>query len=473
MMKYEISIGLETHIMQKTKTKMFCGCEYRYGALPNIYVCSICLGYPGALPKINKYAIELCCKAGLLLGCKINLLSYWDRKNYFYPDMSKNYQITQNEFPLCSGGEIDVNVQGNIKKFKIERIHQEENAAKNIHINGTSYVDYNRAGTALMEIVSTPCMHSADDAIAYMMEIKQIMQYAGISDCDQEKGQMRSDVNISVRLSGKKELGSKVEIKNMNSFSFIYDAINYEVDRQINILESGGTVYQETRGYDSERGETFLQRSKEDAHDYRYFPEPDLLPLKIDSEQIKKWSDELPELPSSRKIRYIKMGLPEYDAKLLTASKEIADWFEETLNYTEHIKSVSNFIMTDITRLISQHNLTITNSKISPKIFADIVNITQDGEISVSSARQLIEIIFLEGGNPKSIIVEKQMIQVSDNSALEDWVDKAIEANLKPVEEYKNGNHTSINFIIGQVMKISKGKANPAVVMKLIKEKLD
>ena len=472
-MKYEISIGLETHIMQKTKTKMFCGCEYQYGALPNIYVCSICLGYPGALPRINKKAIELCCKAGLLLGCKINSFSSFDRKNYFYPDMSKNYQITQNEFPLCSGGEIEVNVHGNFKKFKIERIHQEENAAKNTHLNGKSYIDYNRAGTALMEIVSTPCMHSADDAIAYMTEIKQIMQYAGISDCDQEKGQMRSDVNISVKLSSEKELGSKVEIKNMNSFSFIYDAINYETERQINILESGGTVYQETRGYDSERGETFLQRSKEDAHDYRYFPEPDLLPLKINAEQIKRWSDELPELPSFRKIRYIKMGLPEYDAKLLTASKEIADWFEETLKYTDHVKPTSNFIMTDIMRLVSENNVKITNSKISPKKFAEIINTTQDGVISVSSARQIIELIFADGGEPKSIIEEKQMVQVSDNSALESWVDATIKANPKPVQEYKHGNNTSINFIIGQVMKLSKGKANPSAVMKLLKEKLD
>mgnify|MGYP005690911065 CR=1 FL=1 len=473
MMKYEITIGLETHIMQKTKTKMFCGCKYQYGAVPNTNICSICLGYPGALPNLNKHAIELCCKAGLLLGCEINLLSSWDRKNYFYPDMSKNYQITQNEYPLCIDGEIKVNVLGKIKTFQIERIHQEENAAKNTHINGTSYIDYNRAGTALMEIVSTPCMHSAADAVAYMMAIKQIMQYAEISDCNQEKGQMRSDVNISVRLFGDEKLGSKVEIKNMNSFSFINDAINFEVQRQIDILESGGTVNQETRGYDSDRGETFLQRSKEDAHDYRYFPEPDLLPLKIEKEQISKWYDELPELPSNRKERYINLGLPEYDSGILTSSKEIADWFEEVLSYTNHIKLVSNFIMTDIIRLISVNNISILNSKITPKIFAEIINLNQDSTISNTSARELIDIIFVNGGNPNDIIEENQMIQVSDDSALEDWVDAAINSNLKAVQEYKNGNQSSINFIMGQVMKASKGKANPGAVMEMLKGKLN
>ncbi len=471
-MEYEITIGLETHIMQKTKTKMFCGCLNLYNTLPNTNVCFVCLGYPGALPVINKKAVELCCKAGLLLGCTVNNFSKWDRKNYFYPDMAKNYQITQNDYPLCSNGFIEVEVLGKIKKFYIERIHQEENAAKNSHDGKSSNVDYNRAGTALMEIVSEPCMHSTDDVLAYMTTIKQIMQYGGISNCDQEKGQMRSDVNISVRPKGQKELGAKVEIKNMNSFSFIVDAINYESQRQINILSEGGFIDQQTRGYDSDRGETFLQRTKEDAHDYRYFPEPDLLPINITNQQIKKWSLELPELPKDRQNRYISLGLPEYDAKLLTNDIKISDWFDEVIKYTKNIKIASNFVMGDIIRLTSDTSTEIFNSNLTSKIFAEIVDITHSKKISVNSARQLIEIIFHNGGSPEEIIKEKEMIQVSDNSLLISWIDEAIKNNPKPVQEYKDGNNSSINFIIGQVMKNSKGKANPSTVMEILKNKL-
>ncbi|MEC8752966.1 MAG: Asp-tRNA(Asn)/Glu-tRNA(Gln) amidotransferase subunit GatB [Verrucomicrobiota bacterium] len=471
-MEYEITIGLETHIMQKTKTKMFCGCLNLYNALPNTNVCFVCLGYPGALPVINKKAVELCCKAGLLLGCNVNTFSKWDRKNYFYPDMAKNYQITQNDYPLCSNGFVEVEVKGKIKKFDIERIHQEENAAKNSHYGKFSNVDYNRAGTALMEIVSKPCMHSTDDVLAYMTSIKQIMQYGGISNCDQEKGQMRSDVNISVRLKGEKELGAKVEIKNMNSFSFIIDAINYESQRQINILSKGGFIEQQTRGYDSERGETFLQRTKEDAHDYRYFPEPDLLPIILTTEQIKTWSSELPELPHDRQKRYVSLGLPEYDAKLLTNDIRISDWFDEVAKYTKNIKIASNFIMGDIMRITADTSIDIFDSKLSPKDFAEIVDYTHNQKISVNSARQLIEIIFNNGGSPHDIINEKEMIQISDDSLLISWIDEVILNNPKPVQEYKDGNNSSINFIIGQVMKISKGKANPSNVMEIIKNKL-
>ena len=474
MSKYEAVIGLETHVMQKTQTKMFCGCLYVYGAAPNTHVCPVCLGYPGAMPVINKRAIELCCKAGMLLNCSINRLSRWDRKNYFYPDMAKNYQITQADEPLCLNGNIEVNVNGISKNFKIERIHQEENAAKNIHASGVSLIDYNRAGTALMEIVSEPCMHSAEDAIAYMTTIKQIMQYGDISSCDQEKGQMRSDVNISVRPVGQKTLGSKVEIKNMNSFSFIEEAIEYEIERQIRVLENGGTVDQETRGYDSDKGETFIQRTKEDAHDYRYFPEPDLLPLILSDTEIEKWKEELPELPIKRKHRYIsELGLPEYDSSLLTADKSIADWFESVLSYTKNIKAVSNFIMGEIMRLLSEKGISIENCLILPETLAEIIKLVDTGVISNGAAKQIIEIIFDNGGNPEEIIEEHGLAQVSDDSELENWANIAIKENPKPAEEYKSGNAASINYLMGQVMKMSKGKANPGAVMKILKQILD
>ena len=473
-MKYEATIGLETHVMQKTNTKMFCGCKYEYGAKPNTHVCPTCLGYPGALPVMNEKAIELICKAGMLLGCKINPYSKWDRKNYFYPDMAKNYQITQADEPLCLGGEVTVEVEGKMKTFSLERIHQEENAAKNTHIAGASLVDYNRAGTALMEIVSDPCMSSAADALAYMTYVKQIMQYGGISNCDQEKGQMRSDVNVSVKPVGQKELGSKVEIKNMNSFAFIQDAIEYEIDRQIKLIKSGGTVVQETRGYNPDRGETFSQRTKENAHDYRYFPEPDLMPVKVSAEQIELWRSELPEMPTPRRERYVEeLGLPEYDAGVLTASKEVSDWFEETMKHTKNAKAVSNFIMGEMLRLLSEQDLKIADSKMTPEKLAEIIVLIDAKTINTGGGKQIFEVIFNEGGDPKKIMEAKGLAQVSDDSALEGWADEAIANNPKPVEEYKAGNPASVNFLMGQVMKASRGKANPGAVMQMLKQKLD
>lgn len=473
-MKYEATIGLETHVMQKTNTKMFCSCKHEYGAEPNTHVCPVCLGYPGALPVLNEKAIELCCKAGLLLGCEINPYSKWDRKNYFYPDMAKNYQISQYDQPLCLGGQLEVEVDGEMKTFTLERIHQEENAAKNTHVAGASLVDYNRAGTALMEIVSNPCMHSTADVMAYMTALKQIMQYGGISDCDQEKGQMRSDVNISVRPIGQKELGAKVEIKNMNSFAFIMQAIEYEIDRQIRVLESGGTVDQETRGFDSDRGETFIQRTKEDAHDYRYFPEPDLMPVKIATEQVAQWRSELPELPAQRRTRYVaELGLPEYDAGILTADKDVSDWFEEAMVHTKNAKAVSNFIMGEMMRLLSEHGVAISESKVTPEKLAAIIDLIDAKTISTSAGKQVFETIFIDGGEPKAIVEEKGMAQVSDDSALEGWADAAIASNPQSVEEYKGGKQGAINFLMGQVMKASKGKANPGAVMQMLQQKLD
>ncbi|HKL20443.1 MAG TPA: Asp-tRNA(Asn)/Glu-tRNA(Gln) amidotransferase subunit GatB [Tichowtungia sp.] len=472
-MKYEACIGLETHVMQKTRTKMFCGCKHEYGAEPNTHVCPVCLGYPGAMPVMNAYAIELICKAGLLLGCEINPHAKWDRKNYFYPDMAKNYQITQADEPICLGGEVPVEVNGEMKTFTLERIHQEENAAKNTHVSGASLIDYNRAGTALMEIVSNPCMHSADDAFAYIQAIKLIMQYGGISDCDMEKGHMRSDVNISVRPEGSDQLGEKVEIKNMNSPSFIVEAINYEIDRQIELIENGGTVVQETRGYDPDRGETFTQRTKENAHDYRYFPEPDLMPVEVSAEQIELWRAELPELPAQRRERYVsEFGLPEYDAGVLTAEKIASDFFDETCKLTKHYKLVSNYMMGKVASLLSEENRSICDSKLTPERLAQVAELA-GGTISSSAANELIGILFNEGGDPKAIVEEKGMAQVSDDSQLEQWADEAIAGNDKAVADYKSGNAASINALMGYVMKQSKGKANPPVVIAMLKKKLE
>jgi aspartyl-tRNA(Asn)/glutamyl-tRNA(Gln) amidotransferase subunit B len=317
-------------------------------------------------------------------------------------------------------------------------------------------------------------MHSAEDALAYMTSIKQIMQYGGISSCDQEKGQMRSDVNISVRPIGQTELGSKVEIKNMNSFAFIQEAIEYEMDRQIAVLESGGSVDQETRGYDSDRGETFVQRSKEDAHDYRYFPEPDLLPLQLKEEEIAAWRKELPELPEQRKMRYIEsLGLPQYDAAILTADKAISDWFEEVLMHTSQVKAVSNFIMGEMMRLLAETNSEIGVCQITPAAIAEVVNLIDAGTISHGAGKQVVEILFNEGGDPQDIIDAEGLAQVSDDSELEKWADAAINDHPKPVEEYRAGNGASINFLMGQVMKMSRGKANPGAVMQILKQKLD
>ena len=472
-MKYEACIGLETHVMQKTATKMFCGCKHEYGAEPNTNFCPVCLGYPGAMPVMNEYAIELICKAGLLLGCKINPHAKWDRKNYFYPDMAKNYQITQADEPICIGGEVPVVVNGEMKTFTLERIHQEENAAKNTHVSGASLIDYNRAGTALMEIVSNPCMHSADDAFAYIQAVKLIMQYGGISDCDMEKGHMRSDVNISVRPVGQEKLGEKVEIKNMNSPSFIVEAINYEIERQIELIESGGEVVQETRGYDPDRGETFTQRTKENAHDYRYFPEPDLMPVEIAAEQISKWKSELPELPSQRRERYVeKLGLPEYDAKVLTADKKIGDFFDQTCQNTDQFKLVANYLMGKVASLTSEKGLTIGESQLTAEMLAQVAELADGGAVSSSAANELIEILFNEGGDPKAIVEEKGMAQVSDDSQLEQWADEAIAGNDKAVADYKSGNAASINALMGYVMKASRGKANPPAVIAMLKQKL-
>ena len=473
-MKYEACIGLETHVMQKTVTKMFCGSRNEYGAEPNTHVCPVCLGYPGALPVLNARAIELCCKAGLLLGCEINSRSRWDRKNYFYPDMSKNYQITQADRPLCLGGQIVTEVNGELKTFAIERIHQEENAAKNTHVSSASLIDYNRAGTALMEIVSTPCMHSSDDAMAYLSALKLIMEYGGISDCDLEKGHMRSDVNVSVRPVGQEKLGAKVEIKNMNSFSFIVEAINYEIDRQIEVIEGGGKVVQETRGYDSDRGETFSQRTKEDAHDYRYFPEPDLLPVEISAAQIAVWKAELPELPAQRCERYMReFGLPGYDAKVLTADKIISDYFDKIILGKHNPKLVANLIMGKGMSWMNEIGRDEYLSTMTPSLSGEVCELVETKVISNSAMNDLIDILIEQkGGNPKTIVEEKGMAQVSDDSALEKWADEAISGNPKAVADYQSGNAASLNALMGYVMKQSKGKANPPAVIAMLKNKL-
>lgn len=474
MQKYEPVIGLEIHVQLKTNTKIFCGCRvHKPDAEPNTNVCPVCLGYPGVLPVMNEKVIQLCCKAGLLLNCTINRFSKWDRKNYLYPDMPKNYQITQYDQPLCLGGYIPAEIDGQIQRFPLTRIHQEEDVAKNTHRPNFSLIDFNRAGTPLMEIVTEPEIHSPEEAYAILMSLKQILQYGGISDCDQERGNLRCDVNISMRPKGETGLGTKSEIKNMNSFKGIYNALKYEIARQTETLERGGEILQETRRWDPETETTSSMRTKEEAHDYRYFPDPDLMPVVISEEQIEAWKRELPELPAQRRERYCtQLGLPEYDAGVIVADKKIADFFEETIGLGPEPKTVSNWIMGEAMRLLSEREIEIDQAQIRPRALADLIGLIENKTINNNAAKEVFEILFTKGGSPQEIVESEGMAQVSDENALEEWAKRVITENPDSVQDYKNGKEASINYLMGQVMRLSKGKANPQNVIAILKEKL-
>lgn len=475
MSRYLLTIGLETHVQLKTATKMFCGCSLRFGAEPNTNVCPVCLGYPGALPVMNREAVRLTVVSGLMLGCGINRHSTFDRKNYFYPDMSKDYQISQNTHPLCVGGGVTIRMPDGERRVRINHIHLEEDAAKINHYARHSGVDFNRCGTPLMEIVSEPDLSSPDEAMAYLQALKQILLYAGVSECNLEEGNMRSDVNISVRPEGQETLGTKVEIKNMNTFKGIYAALEYEIARQLAAVSRGGVIVQETRRWEPDLGETQPMRSKENAHDYRYFPEPDLVPVSLDEALVAEWRAALPELPAARRERMVaEYGIPEYDAGVLADAKENADFFEAAARQCGKGlgKTVSNWFMTEVMRLLSEGGRTIAECALTPEALAELVALVDSRVINGPTAKELLPELFASGGMPGALVKARGLGQVSDVSALEGLVEQALAANPKSAEDYQAGKKAAAGFLVGQVMKLSKGKADPQLVGRLVAEKL-
>jgi len=472
-MKYIATIGLEVHVQLLTKSKMFCACKTDYGSLPNTQVCPVCLGYPGALPVINEEAVRLTVLTGLMLCSKINSSSKFDRKNYFYPDMPKNYQISQYDCPFCTGGELDVVCGERIKKVKLTRIHLEEDVAKNMHVGDRSSVDFNRAGHPLMEIVTDPDMDSPEEAYAFLLALKQILTYGLISRSNLEEGNVRCDINCSLRPENQSQLGVKAEIKNLNTFKGVFQALKYEIKRQTEVLISGGVIVQETRRWDSERGLTESMRSKEDAHDYRYFPDPDLLPVVLTEEQINRWNKDIPELPRQKCARIVSQyGIPEYDAKVLSSDKALADFFEEAAGLSANPKTLSNWVMTEMLRMLSEKEIEISDAKISPKSLAELVRLTESGKVNSNSAKQVFAVMFEKGGSPEQLINEMGLAQVSDESELEKIVKQAIIDNSKSVADYQGGKEVALKYLIGQVMRMSRGKANPHVVQELLKKVL-
>ena len=475
-MEYESTIGLETHVQLKTKTKMFCSCLLKTGCEPNTNVCPVCLGYPGALPVMNREAVKLTVMSGLMLGCRVNPHATFDRKNYFYPDMAKDYQISENGSPLCIGGGVEITrPDGTRKLIRINHIHLEEDAAKINHYASASGVDFNRGGTPLMEIVSEPDMESADDAIAYLTALREMLVYAGVSDCNLEEGNMRSDVNISIRPRGAKELGTKVEIKNMNSFSGIHAALEHEARRQRECVAHSIPIVQETRRWDPEAMETSSMRSKENAHDYRYFPEPDLVPVELSEAEVEEWRALLPELPERRRARMVEeYGIAEYDAGVLSQHKENADWFEAAAKGLDRklAKQLCNLFMGDVMALMNASGKAIGECAMKPADLAALVRLAAAGTINGPTLKELLPEIFEKGGDPEAIVKERGLGAVSDASALEAFVEQAIAANPKSVADFKAGKKAAAGFFVGQVMKLSKGKADPKVVGKLVAERL-
>ena len=472
-MPYTASIGLEVHVQLKTRTKIFCGCRNEFGGEPNTFVCPVCLGYPGSMPTVNEEAIRLTVISGMMIGSRISEYSKFDRKNYFYPDMPKNYQISQYDKPLCVGGSVNITVGGVQKTISVTRIHLEEDVGKNMHFETSSGVDFNRAGTPLMEIVSEPDLSTPDEAFEYLLALKQILVYGGVSECNLEQGNMRCDVNVSVRPEGSDKLGTKAEIKNMNTFKGVRAALQYEIRRQIGTLEKGGQIVQETRRWNPDAGVTESMRSKEYAHDYRYFPEPDLMPVVIAGSQLVEWRKQIPELPQARRERFVaEYGIPEYDAGVLVADKVVADFYEETARLSGNAKAASNWVMTDVLRCLSEKEMELAQAPITPRALADLIKLVDVKTLNIPRAREVFAILFEQGGDPAAIVKERGMAQVSDTGAIDAFVEQAIAANAKSVEDFKAGKTAALQFLVGQVMRLSKGKANPQVVQEALRKRL-
>ncbi|MBE3578566.1 MAG: Asp-tRNA(Asn)/Glu-tRNA(Gln) amidotransferase subunit GatB [Caldanaerobacter subterraneus] len=473
-MKYEAVIGLEVHAELLTDSKIFCGCSTKFGSEPNTQVCPVCLGLPGTLPVLNKKVVEYAVRAGLALNCTIANFSKMDRKNYFYPDLPKAYQISQYDLPLCSNGYIEIEVEGGTKRIGIKRIHIEEDAGKLLH-EGTdgSLVDYNRAGVPLIEIVSEPDISTPEEAYQYLVKLKSILEYTEVSDCKMQEGSLRVDTNVSVRPVGTTDLGTKIELKNLNSFKAVQKALEYEIKRQIKVLEEGGTIVQETRRWNEAKGITEPMRTKEEAHDYRYFPEPDLVPIIVTEEWKEEIRKTLPEMPDAKRERFItQYGLPEYDAKVITSSKKMADFFEKCASNYHSPKIVSNWLMGEFARLLNDTGKEIDEVPITPDMLIELLKLVDDNVISGSIAKTVFEEMFFTGKNPQIIVEEKGLRQIADEGELRRIVRKVIEENPKSVEDYKKGKEKALGFLVGQVMKETKGKANPQLTNQLLREEL-
>ena len=482
-MQYITTIGLEVHVQLKTRSKMFCASPVEFGAEPNTHTCPVCLGLPGALPVMNHEALRMTVLTGLMLGCDIAPVCKFDRKNYFYPDMPKNYQISQYDMPLCTNGSVPLHdlaypkdAQKNIatpdKEVRLVRIHLEEDVAKSFHFENSTGIDFNRAGTPLMEIVTQPEINSPEEAFAFLTSLKQILIYGGVSDADMEKGQLRCDCNISVRPNKQAGLGVKIEIKNMNSISGVRRALAYEIQRQVGVLESGGKLEQETRGWDDVAGETFLMRTKEFAHDYRYFPDPDLVPVRTEV-LLPDARARVPELPKAKRARFVEQyQVSAYDAGVLANDLDVARYFEAAAKGAKKPKNVANWILNDLQNALSSGGKTINDCPISPKALDELINLIDSGQISGKQGKDVFAEMFATGKGAAIIVKEKGIEQLSDASAIEALCDQVIASNPKPAADFKAGNLASLNFLKGQVMKLSKSTANPQLAGEILERKL-
>ena len=471
--QYETVIGLEVHVELATKTKIFCGCSTAFGGAPNTHTCPVCTGMPGSLPVLNKQVVEYAMAVGLAANCQINQYCKFDRKNYFYPDNPQNYQISQLYLPICHDGWIEIDTAAGKKKIRIHEIHMEEDAGKLIHDewDDCSLVDYNRSGVPLIEIVSEPDMRSAEEVVAYLEKLRMLIQYLGASDCKLQEGSMRADVNLSVREVGAEQFGTRTEMKNLNSFKAISRAIEGEKARQIELLEEGRKVIQETRRWDDNKEYSYAMRSKEDAKDYRYFPDPDLPPILISDDWMNRVKDSLPELQPEKQKRYEEVyKLPAYDAGIITGSKKLADIFEETVALCRNPKKVSNWLMVETLRLLKEHNQEPEDLTFSPENLAKLIQLTEDGSVNSTVAKEVFEKIFEEDVDPDAYVAEHGLKTVNDTGLLEKVIRKVLEANPDVVADYKGGKEKVFGFLVGQVMKEMKGKANPAMASEMLKK---
>lgn len=475
---YEMVCGVEVHVELATRTKIFCGCSTEFGGEQNTHVCPVCLGLPGVLPVLNREVVNLAIKAGLALNCEIADFSKFDRKNYFYPDAPKNYQTSQYDLPISKNGWLEIEVEGEKKRIGITRAHMEDDAGKLVHSGETistsfeSFVDYNRTGVPLLEIVSEPDMRSIPDVLAFLEELVSVIQYTEVSDCRMEQGSVRFDINLSLRPKGQEEFGTRTETKNLNSFSSVRRCMEYEIERQAQLLDEGEAIIQETRTWDEGRGITLSLRSKEEANDYRYFPEPDLVPLMIEREWVERIRETLPEMPAARRERLNSLGLTEYDAGVITSSREMSDYFDAALKGFSDVRVLANWVMGDFLRLLNAKQFRVEDSPVAPTQLAELLTLIEKGTISGKIGKNVLEEMFESGKDSAEIIKEKGFAQISDEGALLKLVNEVISANPQSVEDFKAGKERAIGFLVGQIMKATKGQANPGVVNTLLKEQL-